>query len=89
MEHQAAHVIGDIGKAVFRARSLDADGADKQADEILLLGEHVIDRRTHSRLRRVASADMVGRRLARRLLAMDTAYQRRRARSPPSMTFER
>ncbi len=43
MEDQAVEIVGQIGQGQFRLGPGDANGADEQAEPVLLMGEHMLD----------------------------------------------
>ena len=71
MEEQAVHVVGEVGQRDLGFGTLDADGADEQAHDRLLMREHVLDAGADLRLGGVAAPDILGHRLAPGLPAVD------------------
>jgi hypothetical protein len=47
MEDQAVEVVGQIGQCQFCLRACNADGANEQAETVLLMGEHMLDLCAH------------------------------------------
>ena len=43
VEDQAIHVVGDVGQRQFRLRACDANGADEEAETVLLMREDMLD----------------------------------------------
>ena len=43
VEDEAVHVVGDVGQRQFRLRACDANGADEQAETVLLMREDMLD----------------------------------------------
>jgi hypothetical protein len=78
---EALYVVDEIGEPDLDACSSDSDGADEEAHSVLLLGEDVLDSRTHGRLAAVGAADRRGHRAAGWLLAMDVTGEAVRARN--------
>lgn len=75
MEDQAVEVVGDVGEREFGLGSGQADGADEEAEPVLLVGEDVLDRSPDRRLAGIGARDMRRHRPTRRLAAMDAADQ--------------
>ena len=75
MEDKPVEVIGDIGQDEFRFGPCDADGADEQAEPVLLAGEDVFDMGPDRRFRGIRPRDILRHRLARRLAPVDAADQ--------------
>ena len=67
---QALYVVDEVGAPDLDSRPSDSDGPDEEAHSVLLLGEDVLDARTHGGLAAVGAADRRGHRAADGLLAM-------------------
>ena len=75
MEDKPVEVVGDIGQDEFCLGPRDADGADEQAEPVLLVGEDVFDMGTDRRFRGIGPRDILRHQPARRLATMDAADQ--------------
>lgn len=75
MEDQAVEVVGDVGEREFGLGARQADGADEEAEPVLLMGEDVLDRSPDRRLAGIGARDMLWHRSSWRLAAMDAADQ--------------
>ncbi len=73
VEDQAVHVLGQIDERDLGLGAVQADGADGQAHDCLLLGEHLFDPGADLGLRGIPAPDMLRHRLAPGLAAMDAA----------------
>lgn len=63
-ENQTIEIVGQIGQCQFRLRSLDTDGADEQAQSVLLVRENVFDLGTDHGLDCIGSCQGFAHRLA-------------------------
>ena len=75
MEDEPVEIVGDIGQDEFRFGPCDTDGADEQAEPVLLVGEDVFDMGTDRRFRGIRPRDILRHRLPRRLAPVNAADQ--------------
>ena len=75
MEDEPVEIVGDIGQDEFRFGPCDTDGADEQAEPVLLVGEDVFDMGPDRRFRGIGPRDILRHRLPRRLAPVNAADQ--------------
>ncbi len=75
MEDQAVEVVGQIGQGQFGLGSRDADGADEQAEPVLLMSKHMLDPGADRRLGRIGACGRDRHRLALGFAPVDAAGQ--------------
>ena len=80
MEDQPVEIVGEIGERQFRFGPRQADGADEQAEPVLLMSEDVFDRCPDRGFAGIGARDMLRHRPSRRLAAMDAADQHLRGK---------
>ena len=73
MEDQAVEVVGDVGQHQFRFRPHESDGADEQAEAVLLVGKDMLHMGTDRGLGGVGARDVLRHWLACRFAAVDAA----------------
>ena len=73
--HEAAHIVGEIGKPDPRRGPGNADRTDNQVHRSFLLGEDILDGRANLRLTPVGNARTQWHRLALRLFHVDARHE--------------
>ena len=75
VKDQAVHIVGEIGEADFGFGTGQADGADHQAEAILLPGENMFDAGADARFLGIGRSRRLGHGTAARFLAVDLALK--------------
>lgn len=81
MEDQPVEIVGDVGQGELRLGTSQTDGADEEAEPVLLIGEDVLDGSPDRRLARIGARDVPGHRPSLRLAALDAADQHLRCQA--------